>query len=722
MKKIILVCAAVVCAFSFAFADAKTDPWAEWRKGYELFLEGDKYVRRNQLNEALNAYRRSRETYLNVLNANTGWNKNLIRSKISACETQILKIERKLRESGKKVPDYKSGSGNAPARTSSYEVPAEDEYKKKYFQLYIEVENLRKQLRTQSQSVKNIDALLKEKRLAEEKNAALQRNIENLRKQLVKPEQDLQDLRKQLIAERMKNEQLILARNTDNTSIRNLRLEIRKLNTDIVDLQKKLQDNSQGKTSLEQTISYLRKQLSSLREQHDETMKKLQSSQDEINSINKSNSDLRDEITKLNKWIDEINKKKGASDKLASDIVTENRNLKAATSAYEEKIRNLERANKENLSKLETAVNKFNVASQNLASINALKENAEKELKRISELYVRKLNSEKLTQAELENLRKEQKKNAESLQTYISRNAELTAMLEVKDSASATYSRKIDALQAEISSKNKDIEKLKNIIDSADISNSAKKITQLSEKYEKLELENKNIRRENTRLAEEKNSLSAELKAAKNELAIFRTPSPAANNNTAAGASNTAGGDYQKLLAAYNDLKNKYDFLSAEVESLNKPLAEIDDSKPEITTEGELAKFLLKSANDAAKDNDFRSAAWYFSELKKNDSKNPLYQYGYALYTVVSAERSDAEKIIASLENSREKYILKGMLAMLNGNVKSASEAFDTAGRFTSASPEILTLYRQSMPLIINMFEQMEAMKNNVSNLKKLLK
>ena len=95
MKKILLTTLLFICVFSFAFADQKVDPWVQWRKGYELFLEGDKHMRRNELEEALSAYKRSRDTYRMVLEANTGWNKNLINSKISACETQILKIEKK---------------------------------------------------------------------------------------------------------------------------------------------------------------------------------------------------------------------------------------------------------------------------------------------------------------------------------------------------------------------------------------------------------------------------------------------------------------------------------------------------------------------------------------------------------------------------------------------------------------------------------------------------
>ena len=109
MKKILTVVLCLVCAFSALSNNKKTDPWVEWRRGYELFLEGDKYLRRNQLEEALSAYKRSRDTYKRVLEANTGWNKNLINSKISACETQILKIEKRLRSGSRKTtPAYSS--------------------------------------------------------------------------------------------------------------------------------------------------------------------------------------------------------------------------------------------------------------------------------------------------------------------------------------------------------------------------------------------------------------------------------------------------------------------------------------------------------------------------------------------------------------------------------------------------------------------------------------
>ena len=428
-------------------------------------------------------------------------------------------------------------------------------------------------------------------------------------------------------------------------------------------------------------------------------------------------------VKKLNDWIDELNKKKGDSDKLSASIVSENRNIKNEVSSLQSKIRQLESENRSTLSKLDKAERDFNSSSQTIATLTNQKKNLENELKSARELYVSRMNADKLTQAELETLRAEQKKNAAALQTYINRNAELSAMLDTKDSASRTYSQKIDALQKEIDDKNAKIKKLDDIISNTDTATPAKKIATLRENLEKAERENSDFRRNIDKLTNENNSLAAQLRSAKNELAIFRTP--VANSSVKAGdnsSSSVNNSDYQKLLAAFNDLKNKYDFLSAEVESLNKPLADVDDKSPEISSDKELANFLLKAAADAANANDYISAAWYFSELAKQAPKNDLYTFGFALYSSVASERAAAAKNISNLKNSREKYILEGVLAMLDGKKSSAADSFKKAKKYEFLSTDIKNLYARDLPLIMNLFNKKGEMAETLHTLQSLLK
>ena len=737
MKKILLLLAVCLSAANIALADnKKTDPWVEWRRGYELFLEGDKHMRRNELEQALNAYRRSRDTYSKVLNANTGWNKNLINSKINACDTQILKIEKRLRAAGKKVTPHTASStpstsaisgtsGSSSSSTPSY--AANDDYKRKYFNLYIEVENLRKQLRNQAQAVKNIDVLLKEKRIAEDKIAAMQRSQENLRKQLAQPERELQSIRKQLVAERLKSEQLVTARNSDAKQIAEYENSIKKLNAEIDSFETKLKESKKAKDSLEDTIDDLKDKLDDLQDARADLAKDLKNSQEKIKSINKNYDDAKAEIKKLNAWIDELNEKKGNTDKLAANIVSENRSLKNNNDSLQQQLRNAKTQLDDLNSKLQKAQREYNTSSQNLTVLDKQKKALENELRISRDLYVRQLNADKLNKAELDTLRREQKKNAENLQTYVRRVAELTAAIETKDAAASNYAKKIETLQLEIAEKNKEVKNLNSIISDADLTSAAKKLTELTAKYEKLENENKNLQTDLKNVNSSRDSLYSEVRALKNELAIFRdsakkSVATAAKTAAAPAAAPAPNQDYQRLLAAYNDLKGKYDFLSAEIESLNKPLADVEEKKEEITSEGELAKFLLKSANDATAANDYISAAWYYSELKKQDAKKPLYLYGYALFSTVASERANAEKIINELPDSREKYILSGVLAILNGSSRNADRNFSKAANFASASPEVFALYRKELPNMVKMFEKTDSLKDNLNSLHKLLK
>ena len=696
----------------------------QWRKGYELFLEGDKHMRRNELEEALSAYKRSRDTYRMVLEANTGWNKNLINSKISACETQILKIEKKLRDSGKKLPSSVKtpDSISVPAQTSS-RTPAssgDSEYKRKYFNLYIEVENLRKQLRAQAQTVKNIDALLKEKRLAEEKVSTLQRNIENLQKQLAQPETELKNIRKQLIAERMKNEKLILARSTDSSTIQALQNENKKLNSEINSINVKLNESNASRRSLDDNISVLNSKIKKLINEKSELDNKIKKYTAEIAIVKKNYADSQNEIKKLNAWIDELNKKKGINEKLSNDIVAENRTLKNQNSAHLQNIRTLENSINELSAKLKKIEQIYNTASENLTVATARNKTVEAELKNVQNLYIKQLNAEKLNKTEVESLRSANKKHTADLQTFINRNAELTAMLETKDSASAGYIKKIGILQKELEEKNRELNNVNVILKSADIANNTKKLANLTSAYTKLESENQQLQREAKKLSADNNALASELKSVKNELAILRIPQTAkVAPQTVKSDKNSP--DYQKLLKDYTDLKNKYDFLPAEIESLNKPLAEVGEKEPEISSDKELANFLMKAAEDSSKAGDFISAAWYFSELKKQNAKNAFYIYGHAFYSTIASDRTQAEKIVAELDDCREKFVLSAILAMLKGDRRAASTALSRAGKLHAASKEAIALYRKELPLIIGFFDKNSSMQSNISTLKSLL-
>ena len=519
----------------------------------------------------------------------------------------------------------------------------------------------------------------------------------------------------------MKNEKLVLARSTDTSTIQSLQNEIKKLNTEINAINLKLNESNASRRSLDDNIGNLNSRIRKLINEKNELNDKIKKYTDEIASVQKNYADSQKEIKKLNAWIDELNKKKGITEKLSNDIVAENRNLKNQNSGHLQNIRKLENSINDLSVKLRKFELDYQSTSQNLISATARTKAVEAELKNLQNLYIKQLNAEKHNAAELESLRNANKKHTADLQTFINRNAELTAMLETKDSASAGYAKKIAVLEKEIEQKNKELKNVNTILKNSDISGNAKKFADLSSSYTKLENENKDLKLNASRLESEKNALYAELNSVKNELAIFRSPDRK-NTKSAPVASNKNSEDYQKLLAAYNELKNKYDFLSAEIESLNKPLAEVGEKEPEINSDKELANFLLKAAEDSSKAGDFISAAWYFSELKKQNAKNQFYSLGHAFYSTLASDRANAEKTIAALADSREKFILSGILAMLKGERKNAAAALRRAEKVQTASAEALALYRKELPLILGFFDKNGDMQDNISALRRLLR
>ena len=111
----------------------------------------------------------------------------------------------------------------------------------------------------------------------------------------------------------------------------------------------------------------------------------------------------------------------------------------------------------------------------------------------------------------------------------------------------------------------------------------------------------------------------------------------------------------------------------------------------------------------------------YFGELKKQDAKNAFYQYGHAFYNTVASDRANAEKLIKSLADSREKFILSGILSMLQGDRKAAAASLKRAERMQIVSAEAIALYRKELPFVIGFFDKNGSLKSCIDTLQKLL-
>ncbi|MBR7127044.1 MAG: hypothetical protein IKD09_00470 [Lentisphaeria bacterium] len=216
MKKIRVISLVALLVFSCMtlFANGgSANAWEEWRRGYDLFQKADKELQKGNIKEALQLYKESRDLYLKVQKERPDWNQTIIKRRLELCEEQISKITARLSSSSQATSD--SGQGRI------IKVPKDDdrgskndlsnnEYRQKYFELLVVVENLRKQLREKNVSNRNLETLIKEKQILENNYKALQKRFEELQDSSVGGvgSEEFDNVQKLLIAEKLKVENL----------------------------------------------------------------------------------------------------------------------------------------------------------------------------------------------------------------------------------------------------------------------------------------------------------------------------------------------------------------------------------------------------------------------------------------------------------------------------------------------------------------------------------
>lgn len=676
MKKLFWLFVIVVMAISMtAMAeDATFSPWDGWRQGYETFQKAEKLVGTGELKEALLLYKESRDLYLQVQKARPDWNQNVIKSRLELCEKQIAKIESRLasKDSGKtstSTPPVTT-STQSTVSSSSTNLIADDEYKKKYFELFIEVENLRKQLRTKNISSSNVEALLKEKQQLEENYNALNKRYQTLKNSNQGVDNsEFDNVQKLLIAEKLKSDNAEKRIGILNNAIKKMTAQIQTAEEDLKRLQSdyatklKVAENVTNElTKLNDVLSKKNSEINSLKS----VITKNLSAMDKLNaSIQKNEA----EITKLNRWIDELQAKN--QENLSETILAENRKLKLLNEEMGKKYSTLQTENKE-LSEKVTLISKNDKA--NINSIAALEEQKKAtliELANVREQYLRQLEAEKLDKAALEKLKTENKKNYENLNLLIAKNEELNLKLNTKSSSEELNYKEIQKIQDEL-------EKQKN----------QAKLT-----IDSLQLNIQNLEEQNKKLIANNDAS----KSAKTD------------NYKKFVMSNSE--DYEKLQTEYKALKEKYEFLSLEIESLSKPVAEISETK--INSDEELKNFLQNAASEAIKSKDANSAAWYYEELLKQDEKNLVYTYNYLLYSALAnkvdlSNANDAVILkIQKLDNTKEKSIISGIIALKNQKFADAEKAFKLAKDLKTVDKSIL----ENANIIIG--EELDTLKGN---------
>ena len=189
-------------------------PWDEWRLGYTNFEIGEQKRSRGDYTAALTAFEKSRTHYLSVKRARPDWNQKVIRERLNACDKQISDLHRLLGDKAPASPsaDTRGQTAGAPsdgggkkAKPVSDEVAQLRKLRAELAEAKSELEELRNERARRGNYETEIANLLRDRKIAREKYALLEKRCQKLQEDLKKPESALQELRRQLVE---KNERL----------------------------------------------------------------------------------------------------------------------------------------------------------------------------------------------------------------------------------------------------------------------------------------------------------------------------------------------------------------------------------------------------------------------------------------------------------------------------------------------------------------------------------
>ena len=625
-------------------ADSTFNAWEEWRKGYDIFQRADKELQKGNLREALQLYRESRDLYIRVQKERPDWNQAIIKRRLELCEEQISKIAAKISESGgssKKTPskDNKEISRIQNDKNSNRNDLSNTEYRQKYFELLVVVENLRKQLREKNISNNNLESLIKEKQTLENNYKSLQKRYEELKTNSDGGvgSSEFDNVQKLLIAEKMKAENLEKKLKIVNEKLRkeesinrNNEKDLESLNTEknryaksVESLQNELKKadeaNSRKNDELKDLKTVISKNLST------------------IDNLNSEIAKNKEEITKLNRWIEDLQKKQ--NDAMHEKVFAENRKLKLVNNEIEQKYTDLN--NKYN--EIAAKVKSLQLHNQDYTNTIAVLERREKatiqELNNLREQYLLQQRSNKSLEETHNKLKEENKKNYDNLNLLIAKNEELNLKLNNKSNSEELSHKENQKIREELEKQ--------------------KKQTALN--IEALQQNIKGLEKANRELVAENNSLKTRK--------IDNSQKFVMNDNQ----------EFEKLKADYKALKEKYEFLSMEIESLSQPVTEVQEKK--VNSDEELKTFMKTAAEEALNAGDISSACWYFEELKKFDTSSVEFNTYYLLFKVASDKSSIEANMaeIKKLDNSAEKQLILNYIDITKGAKGNLTD--NTAGK-----------------------------------------
>ncbi|MDR0931566.1 MAG: hypothetical protein LBM70_00900 [Victivallales bacterium] len=672
---------------------APKNAWDVWREGYEIFRKGENYRDRGNHTQALDAFKRSRELYVEIQRMRPDWDQRIIKSRIADCDREIEKTNKLLGESAPPAPKPttpKTSTPTTPAPTTPAPTVqpkgvdfAEQESRRQ------EIENLRNRIneltaaneefKKENSRLKTneVDALklLREQRVLQEKCATLEKQKAELEKAAALPGVEIKNLTAQLLEEKLASEQLTKRLQLSEVRSSKLYAELNEANRKVSLAEAAQKTNANDVVRLNRELEELRRfqsesaKASALRDAAEaQSALKLKTAEQQVTT-------LKTELAVVNRRLtDAIN---GMNSKANAEVLTENTKLK---NEAQEARKVAESAGLEALE----AKNKHRIAQLELVQVrDALQRSenrrltVEKEYNALSKSLDLEKATSKLSEAEMKNLRERNGKLETDVKEWSDRYTKLEAQLKNRDTAvakilkdndeaNAEFLRQIKSLREQLETQDQELKllatqkaSLDNALSTASGERAADKaqIAQLKEKQKALAVLEEKI----SRLEPELLVLRQNFQAVQKESSALRDAAKQLNSaqerlNAAQNRLNQLEKQSEQLL----DAQRQNQLLSDENTSLKKQLADSTKVSPsdnppmlQIDNPPPLSKLtvaeLISAGQKAENSEDWDLAAWNYRAALAKEPDNFTAGAALGLLYLHREEYEPAEKQLTKI-------------------------------------------------------------------------
>ncbi|MBO5668411.1 MAG: tetratricopeptide repeat protein, partial [Lentisphaeria bacterium] len=369
---------------------AGPSPWDSWRSGYTNFEQGETRREQGNYTDALKCFEKARKNYLSVRSARPDWNQRVIADRLRDCDRQIAELKRLLGENSASPgggrpastpaprPAAPAGPSTGSTGTSASGQTAGDsgaifdssgptvnvsvselaKLRRELIELRLNNQKMDRELQKQRNFENELSALLRDRKVAADKYALLEKRFQALQNAARQPEARLVQVEQRMAAERMNTQRLekeleslqrqlktekessrlnTLAKKALEDILVKRNEELRRINGELSAAAEKLQIASGGKQqydtlgrqykSLQQDFSRQAGELEDARKKLQDLQEKIADFEDGKRKLQDDNSGLARQLSAVRRVVAELEKTVAEKEELLEKRDRENRKL-----------------------------------------------------------------------------------------------------------------------------------------------------------------------------------------------------------------------------------------------------------------------------------------------------------------------------------------------------------------------------------------------------------